>query len=454
MNQCEALRILRSRALHNTERSLREGGQCLLCGYGALIEECLSPEHVFCDEECQASLWGLDHFFTIGFKRGAEALVEMASHATIPDAVLIRFFEWAYRHSLRSVEEYEELLAMRLVSEQFRRVMNDHILPGVRYLSEAIRRSISPDALREFTGLLPLIVVLAEKHLTTNAVRVDKLIRTAASQKTLYFLDEAIMTREIGRNTHYRELDDDRVKLLYVLYSAWYSIVMMEARPDESVTFVTQASIYSSLIRAIGLHEAYLRLDTTSYAETPQDLQRLAHIVKELASLSDQLTRLLPEAEGNLIPGDSDIAKLSNRVRTVLWDAREDLRRMVTIVIRDDFTHLRTKDSAWRAMASDITLSHLMEPSRSEHAEIDRLFSRVRNYAMARNIYLTHMDHPHSLVVAKCGLLHTVRGRDSMMDYLDLIYRMASPSQLEVIQVDEALDYHALVARLGLEDVS
>jgi hypothetical protein len=452
MDQCEALRILRARALHNTERSLREGGQCLLCGYGALIEECASPHHVFCDEDCQASLWGLDHFFTLGFKRGGKALVEMASHTTIQDAVLIRFFEWAYRRSLHTVEEYEELLAMRLVSDQFRRVIDGTVLPGIHHLGESIRRSLSSDAMRQFTGLLPLILILAEQHLTANAVRVEKLLYRAAMQEALYFLNEAIMTGMIGQSTHHLELDNDRVKLLYILYNACYYLGRGKSRPDE-FGLVTTASAYSANVLAVAFHEAYLRLDLSFYKETPEELERIEVIVREAGNLSKALTRLLPGVQGEAVPEDSEAAAVVHRINTFMWDSREDLLRMVTLVLTQDLAHLREKESVWRMLASDVTLSDLLEPSEWRHAELNKLFGRVRNYAMARNIYLTHTAHPHSLVVVKCGLLHTMRRDDSMIYYLEQIYRMVSPVQLETIVIDSSLDYNALVSRLGLEEM-
>jgi hypothetical protein len=89
-------------------------------------------------------------------KRGAVALKEIEPDiitVDLPDDALLVLFLLAYRNELRSIEEYEELLSMRLVSSQFVRVIDESIVPSIHFLAGEILRHISQRDLLLFIGL-------------------------------------------------------------------------------------------------------------------------------------------------------------------------------------------------------------------------------------------------------------------------------------------------------------
>jgi Leucine-rich repeat (LRR) protein len=164
----KALETLWGRALHNMQRThLHNLGstekQCLVCGEPASIKERVLQEHVFCDRRCQGSLWGVDHLLSLGMKRGMVAVKEkrrfprlvprLVGVEDLPDEVLWELISWAYRFRLQSVEELDELLAMRWVSRQFVRVIDHQVIPSIQFLCGDILRLITPVMLSHFTGL-------------------------------------------------------------------------------------------------------------------------------------------------------------------------------------------------------------------------------------------------------------------------------------------------------------
>jgi len=179
MNVEQALERLWGRAMGNMRQSHEHNlvsdppqKQCLVCGSRGMKQEKVLKEHIFCDTPCQEKLWGLDHFFSLGMKRGFVA-VEKKKRSFVsvreyiaptiglndmPDELIWELFAWAYRFRLQSVGELVELLEMRTVSKQFRVIIARDVIPSIKFLCGEILRLISWDTLRQFKGLETLIL--------------------------------------------------------------------------------------------------------------------------------------------------------------------------------------------------------------------------------------------------------------------------------------------------------
>ena len=154
--------------------------RCLCCARSAHIQETECAERVFCGTRCQAHLHGVQQFFNLGMKRkagaigkkrGAGALKKEAPQIFVwpdilPDDVLCLLLRWAYGDELRSVREFDELWAMRRLGKenggggggsgaarQFKRVIDECVVPLIHTLSDDILRKIYVHTLRRFAGL-------------------------------------------------------------------------------------------------------------------------------------------------------------------------------------------------------------------------------------------------------------------------------------------------------------
>jgi hypothetical protein len=172
MNRDEALArlALRVKAKLSVTRQLNDAGakKCVSCGETGKIWEKAMHAHVFCTVDCVRHLHGLDALFSLGVKRGSSVITEAVPVVTIeylPDDVLEVIFIHAYHRELLSEDEYDELFAMRKVSDQFERVINKRVVPGIRFLCGEIMRHITPVQLALFTGLWTFYYSNAAKRL-------------------------------------------------------------------------------------------------------------------------------------------------------------------------------------------------------------------------------------------------------------------------------------------------
>ncbi len=156
MRSSDAVKLLCDRARQNLARlyHLNRAGDknhCLKCGESAVIRERREPLNVFCDADCQRVLHGLDSLLALGMKRGLNQVVQL--EINWPDDVLIRLLEQAYGNRLATRREYEELLEMTTVNQQFNDIITLYTIPHIRYLCSEILLEISDTALQQFTGL-------------------------------------------------------------------------------------------------------------------------------------------------------------------------------------------------------------------------------------------------------------------------------------------------------------
>jgi Leucine-rich repeat (LRR) protein len=166
MDATQALNILWGRAWTNLQRNHHHNQaapvkQCLLCGERGRLQENALTDHFFCGERCQGVLWGLDRYLSLDGKRGFVAvkkiIVPNVRIQDLPDDVLWELFRAAYEFALNSVEEMDELMAMRSISPQFVRVIDHGVIPSIRFLCGEILSSIKRDVLALFTGLQTLV---------------------------------------------------------------------------------------------------------------------------------------------------------------------------------------------------------------------------------------------------------------------------------------------------------
>jgi len=96
-------------------------------------------------------------------KRGAAALEEEAPQIFVwpeffPDDVLCVVLRWAYRDEVHSKAEMDELWQMRRTSPQFRRVIEDCVVPHIQALDARVLARMYGKTLRRFVGLRELSI--------------------------------------------------------------------------------------------------------------------------------------------------------------------------------------------------------------------------------------------------------------------------------------------------------
>ncbi len=158
-----ALRRIETRHRHNSGAG---GGtqakQCLICGLEARLQERLNPQHVFCHaRQCHATHHRLDQFWQLGMpggmKRLRQLVIKRYSDVALPDDILCHIILLAFDYRLKSGREYDELLALRHVSIQYRRVIDDCVIPGVQELGKSFLHDLglkmATEKLLQFRGL-------------------------------------------------------------------------------------------------------------------------------------------------------------------------------------------------------------------------------------------------------------------------------------------------------------
>lgn len=132
---------------------------------------------VFCSGEHHRLFRGVtSHLLALGSKRGASAIEELTgaqqvdfASVDLPDDVLEVIFAWAFHYALRSREEYSELLDMRAASAQFRRVIDQRVIPSIHILGGEILSEIDSEELALFTGLHKFLFVMSSKRQNEQA---------------------------------------------------------------------------------------------------------------------------------------------------------------------------------------------------------------------------------------------------------------------------------------------
>lgn len=114
---------------------------CLPCGQTARLQECATPSRVFCSGECQA----LYHHWTLGMPKRLRDEVRLygGEHSAWPDELLCTLLLRAYDARLRTRDEYEELMALRGTSLQFRRVIDECVVPHIVALGDQLAAALS-----------------------------------------------------------------------------------------------------------------------------------------------------------------------------------------------------------------------------------------------------------------------------------------------------------------------
>jgi len=165
MDKEEAIKRLWARAWHNMEKChlhnlsnpFPQQKKCLICGGQGMEQEKKLKQHVFCNVRCQERLWGLDHYLSLGMIRGFDAVREIVvpniRFKDLPEEIILQLFDLAYGFRLYSIEELEEVLAMRTVSKEFQDLIDTMVIPNIKFLAGEILSKISEDVLRLFTGL-------------------------------------------------------------------------------------------------------------------------------------------------------------------------------------------------------------------------------------------------------------------------------------------------------------
>lgn len=142
MNRQQAFALLQSRI---RARAPLAPAKCLFCHGEAKFRERTTATNLFCSTHCQSVIYAL------GVKRRGESLGD--EKVDVPNEALDFIFTAAYRQALYSIEEYEELMSLRLVDKQFMFVIDVVVIPQIRFLCGAILFKITGEALLKFERL-------------------------------------------------------------------------------------------------------------------------------------------------------------------------------------------------------------------------------------------------------------------------------------------------------------
>jgi hypothetical protein len=182
MNRQQAFALLQARI---RARSPLTPAKCLFCHGEAKFRERTTSTNLFCSSHCQSVIYAL------GVKRRGESIGD--EKVDMPNEALEFIFTAAYRQALYSIEEYEELMSLRLVDKQFMFVIDVVVIPQIRFLCGAILRDITGETLLKFERL--------EKFVKTG----HKIISDSFGLK--------VMTRQIVTLEYLLELTIDYLQL-------------------------------------------------------------------------------------------------------------------------------------------------------------------------------------------------------------------------------------------------
>lgn len=138
---------------------------CLVCGACGLCRERDHPALVFCGDDCHSVLCDVDHHLALGLRRGASLVAESAPNLLAgtgaPPEVLVQLVYWAYAGRLHTLVEYDELLALRTLSAEFRDVVVPGVIARIEFLSQSVQRHLGVgDAveLSDFDAIRSLVI--------------------------------------------------------------------------------------------------------------------------------------------------------------------------------------------------------------------------------------------------------------------------------------------------------
>lgn len=168
MNRQQAFALLQARI---RSRAPLATAKCLFCNDQAHFRE-RATTNLFCGSQCQQLIYAL------GMKRERDD-----EEIVVTNDALEYIFTIAYREALYSVEEYEELMSLRLVDQQFKYVIDTVVIPRVRFLCGAILQRITEESLLKFTRLEEFIKV--GKSMMRKAIGINIKLVTVCQLKWL-----------------------------------------------------------------------------------------------------------------------------------------------------------------------------------------------------------------------------------------------------------------------------
>ncbi len=118
-------------------------------------------------------------------KRLRELQIRRFSDVTLPDDLLCHVILVAFDYRLDERDDYDALQAMRRASIQFRRVIDQCVVPNIRELGDKVARALPLDALLEFQALRRLNVETGYHIKTTPPDRFEQALRTFTQLETL-----------------------------------------------------------------------------------------------------------------------------------------------------------------------------------------------------------------------------------------------------------------------------
>jgi Leucine-rich repeat (LRR) protein len=175
---------------HHRHNTLADTKKCLVCGQQGRVQERLRLEHVFCGAtQCHAMHWQLDQFFGLGMPKRLLDL-ERFSDVQLPDEILCYLLLLAFDARLQSREEYDALFELRATSIQFRRVIDDCVVPQIRDLGDELVKELvneNPiDVLLQFHALRRLKI--APDYFTPE--KTDAALAGLSALQELYLKDD------------------------------------------------------------------------------------------------------------------------------------------------------------------------------------------------------------------------------------------------------------------------
>lgn len=278
------------------------------------------------------------------------------------------------------------------------------------------------------------ILLLGENHTDTKARTIHWALRELGESDALVYLDEGVNALSGVRQGMHMPLEDEESRMLATMASirsviarrlpsepdVWLEVHSVEAKDVYRWRFVLQSwSIMQHHMERAGIEQQYDELNRRMHELLSESLRFKVSQSIDIGSEQGEAFFALVYSLG--------------RLRDALLDALADL-------IEKWVNHLRQNAVATLFLAR-VRLAQLLDEY--DHTEWQWL-SQMRNFDMARHIFMARQQHPQLRLVAKMGQLHLEGGGVAVQDYLRDIFGLACTVRM----IDATVSSEELIAEV------
>jgi hypothetical protein len=263
------------------------------------------------------------------------------------------------------------------------------------------------------------IILIGDTHTDEVATKIRLELVEKAVARAIVFVDEGLRAPENAVSTHHLILDDQDITMLQQLCRDRY--MLKAERPTSAFkrTIIPVYILYDWLlfvkVWSLFVKQMQVRGWRADYDEN--SVRRMVDVMKGVVALCKQLQH----------GGMSDVERASARGEIFLsliqqiWSIRQELRQFLTFGIETLATVLGNNRVAVLFL-SKMSIDDLLD---DYDEKVWLWLMQMRNFAMARNIFLARISFPGVEVVAQMGVTHIERGV-TVQAYLHDIFNLRS----------------------------